>query len=166
MPITFILSFIVFFSSCQKNLRTPNKGQQDENLNVPLATVPSTCGVLIDSMPPINFVSDSVEIPTILGVQHTNPYLVPNMQQAHANLGITNVNVAVTNLYVRFLPSSPAQLGVLDSTLDVQGIDLFDVPMDYDITQEGDYYQDPSIPMEQVTYNTLLFQLASRFRQA
>jgi len=74
------------------------------------------------------------------------------MQQAYANLGITNVPVNVTNLYVRFLPNSVQQLATLDSTLDVQGLDLFDAPMDYDILQEGDYYQDPSIPDSEVTY--------------
>lgn len=31
-------------------------------------------------------------------------------------------------------------------------LDLFDVPMDYQILTLGDYYQEPSIPIEQITY--------------
>ena len=103
-------------------------------------------------MPPVDYDGDSIERPTILGMQHVNPYLIPNMQQAYANLGITNVTVNVTNLYVRFLPNSVQQLATLDSTLDNQGLDIFDAPMDYDVLQEGDYYQDPSIPDSEVTY--------------
>lgn len=49
-----------------------------------------------------NHDDDSIERKTVLGSQLTNPYLIPNMQQAYRNLGITNVAVNVTNLYVRF----------------------------------------------------------------
>ena len=36
--------------------------------------------------------------------------------------------------------------------MDAQGLELFDAPMDYDVIQEGDYYQDPSIPDSSVTW--------------
>ena len=42
--------------------------------------------------------------------------------------------------------SFPSPVAVLDSIMDAQGLDLFDTPMDYEVTYEGDYYQDPSIP--------------------
>ncbi len=88
---------------------------------------------------------DSIERITVLGSQEPNPYLIPNMQQAYLALGY-NPNLAiVTNLYVRFKPTVD-QLAALDSIMDAQGLDLFDTPMDYDVTYEGDYYQDPSIP--------------------
>lgn len=74
------------------------------------------------------------------------------MTQAYHNLGIYNVPVVITNLYVRFKPTTPDQLSVLDSTMELQGLELFDTPFDYDITYEGDYYQDPSIPEEQITW--------------
>ena len=59
---------------------------------------------------------------------------------------------AVTNLYVKFKPSTLDQLKQLDSIMEARNLDLFATPLDYQITQEGDYYQDPSIPMEQITW--------------
>jgi hypothetical protein len=70
---------------------------------------------------------DSIERITVLGVPLTNPYLIPNMTQAYHNLGIYNVPVVVTNLYVRFKPTI-AQLATLDSTMDAQNLELFDTP--------------------------------------
>ncbi len=142
----------VFLSNCVKQpTLLPNANPTTQQV-AQAVILPPSCPGLIDSMPPVTTDADSVETPTILGIQHTNPYLVPNMQQAYANLGVTGVSVAVTNLYVRFLPNSGDQLSLLDSTLDAQGLELFDTPMDYDITKEGDYYQDPTIPAEQITY--------------
>lgn len=88
---------------------------------------------------------DSIERETVLGAQLTNPYLIPNMRQAYLDLGYDPNRAIVTNLYVRFKPTVD-QLASLDSSMDAQGLDLFDTPMDYDVTYEGDYYQDPSIP--------------------
>ncbi len=61
------------------------------------------------------------------------------------------MNVVVTNLYVRFLPTID-QIRVFDSLMNAQGLDLFDTPLDYQILQEGDYYQDPTIDFEQPTW--------------
>lgn len=88
---------------------------------------------------------DSIERITTLGVKLTNPYLIPNMQQAYTNLGLSSSMATITNKYVRFKPTV-AQLATLDSTLDAQGLELFETPVDYVVTYEGDYYQDPSIP--------------------
>ena len=87
----------------------------------------------------------SIERITVLGAQEPNPYLIPNMQQAYLALGYNPNLATVTNLYVRFKPTVD-QLAALDSIMDAQGLELFDTPMDYDVTYEGDYYQDPSIP--------------------
>lgn len=99
-----------------------------------------------------NHDDDSIERKTVLGSQLTNPYLIPNMQQAYRNLGITNVPVNVTNLYVRFKPTDVDQLDVLTTAMEAQNLEVFDTPVDYDVTYEGDYYQDPSIPEEQITW--------------
>lgn len=99
-----------------------------------------------------NHDDDSIERITVLGNQLPNPYLIPNMQQAYQNLGITNVTVNVTNLYVRFKPSNVDQLDVLTTAMEAQNLEVFDTPVDYDVTYEGDYYQDPSIPEEQITW--------------
>ncbi len=88
---------------------------------------------------------DSIERITVLGSQEPNPYLIPNMQQAYLALGYNPAMATVTNLYVRFKPTSD-QVYALDSIIDSQGLELFDTPFDYDVVYEGDYYQDPSIP--------------------
>ena len=153
--IVICFSMVIFLASCIKEPNfAPLSKEDTENLTAAPAkiTPPPNCNGLIDSMPAVNSDGDSTEVATIIGAQHVNPYLIPNMQQAYANLGITNVNVTVTNLYVRFLPNSPEQFSILDSTLDAQGLELYDAPMDYDILQEGDYYQDPFSAMEDVTY--------------
>lgn len=153
--IVFIL--IAFVCSCSKSefpaslLKNKTTGTRTGVMPLLSGSYCYYCGI-IDSMPAVDNDGDSIERPTILGMQHVNPYRIPNMQQAYANLGITNVTVNVTNLYVRFLPNSVQQLATLDSTLDTQGLDLFDAPMDYDVLQEGDYYQDPSIPDSDITY--------------
>ncbi len=95
---------------------------------------------------------DSIERITTVGVRLTNPYLIPNMQQAYSNLGLNSSLATITNLYVRFKPSTVDQLAVLDSTMEVQNLEIFDTPVDYDVTYEGDYYQDPSIPEEQISW--------------
>lgn len=73
------------------------------------------------------------------------------MQQAYSNLGVTNVTVNVTHVYVRFRPADIDQFDVLLSTMELQDLDLFDTPVDYEVTYEGDYYQGPSIPEEEIT---------------
>ena len=103
-------------------------------------------------MPAVNTDADSVEQQTILGSRRTNPYTIANMRQAYNNLGYSALPVTATNLYVRFLPNSVDQLSVLDSALDAQSLEMFDAPMDYDVLQEGDYYQDPSIPDTSITW--------------
>lgn len=96
--------------------------------------------------------NDSVEKATVLGVRLPNPYTVTNMRQAYINITGQTSMPAVTHLYVKFKPSNLSQLKQLDSIMEARNLDLFDTPLDYQVTQEGDYYQDPSIPMEQITW--------------
>lgn len=92
---------------------------------------------------------DSVLVPTVLGYHLVNhPYSLTHMQQAYTNLYGSASGVSVTNKYVRFKPSSPDQLSVLED-LD---IDLFDHPLDYDVVQEGDYYDDGVTPAEEIPW--------------
>jgi hypothetical protein len=143
-----ILSLVLV--SCKK-IETINQTNHSSS-NSSLAAPGCYIYPIIDSMPAFNVDADSTEIPTILGNQRTNPYTIPNMRQAYINLGLASITVNVTNLYVRFLPNSAEQLGILDSILDSQSLELFDAPMDYDVLQEGDFYQDPSIPDSSVTW--------------
>jgi hypothetical protein len=83
--------------------------------------------------------------PIILGQQLPNPYTVANMQAAVNILYGGNYPIVASHLYVRFKPSSSEQLMTLDETEDLE---LQDYPMDYELIQDGDYYQDPTLGTE------------------
>lgn len=138
--------FLIVSVSCKKiEMKPPQPGDTAGNLSLSTKnTIFSAAFVPQDN--------DSIERITVLGAQLTNPYLIPNITQAYHNLGIYNVPVVVTNLYVRFKPANVDQLAILDSTMELQNLELFDTPVDYDVTYEGDYYQDPSIPEEEITW--------------
>ena len=57
-----------------------------------------------------------------------------------------------THTYVRFAPQNVDQLSALEEA----GMELFDVPLHYDIAVEGDWYQDPSLPADAITYQYTL----------
>ncbi len=84
---------------------------------------------------------DNGDDPIILGQQLANPYKVAHMQQAVNVLYGGNYTISATHLYVRFKPASVEQFITLEETEDLE---LQDYPMDYEIIQDGDYYQDPS----------------------
>lgn len=84
-------------------------------------------------------VYDSVLKPTILGARLIgNPYSVANMQQASINLTNSSAGIVENAWYVRVKPSNYEQLTAVED-LDV---DWFDYPLDYELIQEGDYYDD------------------------
>ena len=68
------------------------------------------------------------------------------MRQAYQNITGSSAGVAATHQYVRFKPTT-GQINVLEEDLE-----LFDAPLDHQIISEGDYYQDPAVPMEEVTW--------------
>ena len=87
----------------------------------------------------------------VLGKQLEDPYSVDNMEKALAAVYPTKasrVPVPMTHRYVRFLPSDNRDLGLLET----MGFELLDHPMDYEIVKEGDWYHDPSIPEDGVTW--------------
>jgi hypothetical protein len=152
------------FISCKK-IETENQTNSPDAKTTLARLAAAGCKSIpiIDSMPAVNTDGDSTELSTLLGNQRTNPYTISNMTRAYSNLGLAGTPVNVTNLYVRFLPNNAAQLGILDSTLDAQGLELFDTPMDYDILREGDYYQDPSVPDSSVTWQYAVVPPAFQF---
>jgi len=95
----------------------------------------------------------------VLGKKLENPYSVENMRKALKNLqkssstagkGLRDdFEITTTHLYIRFKPKDEEELTLLqkDTTLI-----LFDHPMDYEISEEGDFFQDPEIPDEVPTY--------------
>lgn len=123
-----MLSFSLIFSSCQKNLS-------------PIDTEP---------------VSQS-DIDQNLGEKLENPYSLKNMKRASQLLmqldptsSLTNPSqILPTHLYVRFLPDNINELQVLesDSTL------VYDpVPFGHENSLVLDYYHDPAIPADKITW--------------
>ena len=114
-------------------------------------------------------VVDNINRPTqpiILGKQLNNPFSVENMkialdtlkkmvresdQTAFKAKAVDEIELETTDLYVRFLPQDSTQYMQLmnDTTLT-----LFDFPLDYEISQSGDYYQDPILKKPFTWYYT------------
>lgn len=87
----------------------------------------------------------------VLGNRLENPYKTENITKALSALYPTKadrVEVEPTDLYVRFLPKDDTQCRMLED----MGLRLIDHPLDYDILVEGDWYHDPEIPEEDVTW--------------
>lgn len=87
----------------------------------------------------------------VLGDHLENPYTTSNIAKALYSLYPTKadrIDVKTTNLYVRFLPETDEDL----ETLAQLGLHLTDHPLDYDIAVEGDWYHDPAIPEDHLTW--------------
>jgi hypothetical protein len=119
------------FFSCSKDISIEDK------IEKPLSN-PTDVGTFIEIQ--------QTEI--VLGNKLPNPYNYHVMEIAANNL-YPELTIVPNYYYVRFLPDNIQDLSVL---LDNEELDLFDYPLDYDIIQEGDYYQDPSITNEQITW--------------
>lgn len=87
----------------------------------------------------------------VLGEQLDDPYSLSNMTKAFAALYPTKagvVELSATDHYVRLLPSCKEDL----DTLEKMGVKMLDHPLDYQIVQEGDYYHDPQISEDDITW--------------
>lgn len=86
----------------------------------------------------------------VLGDRLEDPYAVENMQRAYASLYPTKAREEIqpTDYYVRFLPENDGQLEKLLS----YGLQLIDYPFDYQIIKDGDYYHDPEIAKDKITW--------------
>ena len=94
-----------------------------------------------------------------------NPFTSENMKQALKNV-VGRITAkggriaacwadcipSTTHNYVRFAPQNVDQL----ITLHNYGYDLYDVPLDVEVTTQGEYYQDPSLPADAITYQYTL----------
>ncbi|MBL7873883.1 MAG: hypothetical protein JNM78_19875 [Cyclobacteriaceae bacterium] len=98
---------------------------------------------------------------TELGAIGQNPFSSDNMKAALESVlkktssvnGRTLADLpSTTHNYVRFAPQNEDQL----ITLHNYGYDLYDVPLDQDITNQGEFYQDPSLPPTAITYQYTL----------
>lgn len=98
----------------------------------------------------------------VLGQRLENPYKTANVTKALQSLYPTKadrVEVSATDLYVRFLPSGKDQCDLLEE----MGLELIDHPLDYDIAVEGDWYHDPQVPEDDVTWQYAVVPVGFEF---
>jgi hypothetical protein len=95
---------------------------------------------------------------TKLGKQLENPYSVENMRKAYTSIKSSistgriaseEIEIKTTHLYLKFKPQNEEELSILkrDSTLI-----LFEYPMDHVIIESGEFYHDPTVPIDKPTY--------------
>ncbi|MCQ2119214.1 MAG: hypothetical protein MJY84_04750 [Bacteroidales bacterium] len=86
----------------------------------------------------------------VLGETLQNPYSMENIEASMDALGMTKAspNLSANCIYVRFLPEDAVQFETLASL----GLDLLDHPLDRRIIKDGDYWHDPSLPEESITW--------------
>ena len=87
----------------------------------------------------------------VLGARLENPYKTENITKAVQALYPTKadrVEIRTTDLYVRFLPKTEGQMEILKA----MDLNLMDHPMDYEIVRDGDWYHDPEVPDDKVTW--------------
>lgn len=87
----------------------------------------------------------------VLGDRLENPYKTENMRDALKALYPTKadrVDLQTTNLYVRFLPKDDQEYDALLAA----GVELVDHPLDYEILVEGDWYHDPLVSEDDMTW--------------
>ena len=89
------------------------------------------------------------ECETKLGKQLENPYTVENMRKAYENLNKetklkSSVSINATHYYVRFFPKTDEELGLLEA----DSLILFDYPLDFEIEEIGEFYNDPDVNPE------------------
>ncbi len=102
------------------------------------------------------------EGPTILGVALNNPYALNVVKQAYANIyGQTINSLQPTHLYVRFLPSTPDEIGLLD----YENREYWDFPLTYKITHLGERYQDPMVQDTNYTWLYTVVPVGFQFPQ-
>jgi hypothetical protein len=87
----------------------------------------------------------------VLGDKLEDPYSVDNVIEAVSFLYPTRagrIDIRPTDLYVRFLPRTEDEYNRLVSL----GLLLIDHPIDYEVVREGDYYHDPSLDEDSITW--------------
>ena len=119
----------------------------------PVAFLLCSCS-LLDPDPGTGAKSSVDDVPhemIVLGDQLDDPYSVENIEAAITKAYPTKagrVVVKPTDIYVRFLPKTEAEYDRLVAL----GINLIDHPLDYEIVREGDYYHDPTLRDNEITW--------------
>lgn len=145
--VVIVLTLVVF--SCKKEMKQPADVLPPESIasrtNLTAASTLPYCWEDAED----GLAYDSILKPTILGARLIGfPYSLAVMRQASINLTGGTIGIVENKWYVRFKPANTDQLAVLED-LD---IDLFDYPLDYELVQEGDYYNDGVTPAEEIPW--------------
>ncbi|MDR2963914.1 MAG: hypothetical protein LBU90_09840 [Bacteroidales bacterium] len=87
----------------------------------------------------------------VLGKKINDPYSISNMRAAYANIAGTSLKseLAPNRIYMRFLPKNEEEWDLLKSD---KTLLLYDFPLDYEIAVHGNYYHDPSLPKDAITW--------------
>lgn len=86
----------------------------------------------------------------VLGDRLENPYVTSTVRRAFEALYPTKSSASLnsTNLYVRFLPENNDEYQLLKAS----GVEMLDHPLDYEVVTEGDYYHDPALGDDAITW--------------
>jgi len=106
----------------------------------------------------ISMVEDESTVETVshdmmvLGDQLDDPYSVGNitkaMEKVYPSTKSSRTDITPTDMYIRFLPADEDEF----ATLEDLGLHLMDHPLDYQIVKDGDYYHDPTVPEDEITW--------------
>ncbi|MCI0922778.1 hypothetical protein [Sphingobacterium rhinopitheci] len=94
-----------------------------------------------------------------LGEKLDNPYSMSNMLNA-IQISSNSKDIQPTHLYVRFLPATYEDMVTLESD---SSLIFSSVPYGYTNSADLDYYQDPSIPKEQYTWQYAIVDYDYKF---
>ena len=83
---------------------------------------------------------DSIVDFTMLGPQRNNPYTAEALSDAALEMYGQQRTYTTTHRYVRFEPTTPAELATLYEWETFSGIDLYDHPLDREVLTAGQLY--------------------------
>lgn len=103
-----------------------------------------------------------------LGMHYNDPYKIDNMQQALSDILAQDPNFPIKQIkanekYLRFLPNSFEEDSILQSYTDVT---FFDFPLDYELSDEGCYYHDPTVTDSVLTWQYCVVPISYEFNNA
>lgn len=126
LPLCFLTVISSLLISCSKEIL--------KNDDQPLNNKSTSTFIVGDS-------SDTNLKVTRLGAMRDNPYTVSNMIAAWNNTykGAPISEMEPTNLYVKFSPNDEEHMFLLEETDEM----LYDFPLEYEVLEMGDYYNQP-----------------------
>jgi hypothetical protein len=140
--LTILASSLIIISGCRKTDRVQNEPQAEQLNDVTYTKIGDP------QANPFSFKNVQKAIELVKKKRSVQQNLVDPCDGTGGGGG----QIYPTHTYVRFAPQNVDQLTALESA----GMELYDVPLHYDIAEEGDWYQDPSLPTDAITYQYTL----------